>query len=244
MAAKNSSKKATLPRTRSLKASRNTEQQDRLTPSVTESSSDMSKSQKRFSLPRLSKKTLGILAGLTILALVLFLLRSWFVVAVVNGQPITRFEFQREIEQQSGRQVLDGLITRTLIAQEARKQNITVSSEEIDAAIKDIEKTLSESGQSLDSALAMRGLSRDQFIQQIRIQKEVEKLLEKQTSVSAEEVDAYIKTNASSLPSGISGEELNRQVTEQLKQEKLSQEFPSFLQGLQQNANIIQVVSF
>src|SRR5690348_15986934 len=73
--------------------------------------------------------------ALVILAAILFLLRSWFIVAIVNGQPITRASFTRELEKKDGRDVLNSLVTKTLIFQEAAKNNVTISDSDVNAQL-------------------------------------------------------------------------------------------------------------
>jgi len=69
------------------------------------------------------------LIGLLVVVLVVaaFLLKGLFIAALVNGQPISRFTVISELEKQSGKQALTSLVNQTLIFQEAKKKNITVS---------------------------------------------------------------------------------------------------------------------
>src|SRR5579872_4498934 len=62
-----------------------------------------------------------------ILAILGYIFRSWFFVATVNGQLITRMELDRQLEQQDGKQVLDSLVTQKLVMQEADAKHITIS---------------------------------------------------------------------------------------------------------------------
>src|SRR3990167_4525540 len=129
------------------------------------------------------KKVKRNMRGLLILALVvmivalLYLGKSLFIVAMVNNQPISRLAVIRELESQSGKKALESIVTKTIILQEAKKQNIVILDGVIDDEIKAIDKNLKAQGQKLDDALAMQGLTKAQLRDQIRLQKILEKML-------------------------------------------------------------------
>ena len=50
--------------------------------------------------------------------------RSEFIVATVNGKPITRFELVKELEKQGATQALDSIIIQKLIAEKSKKKKI------------------------------------------------------------------------------------------------------------------------
>jgi hypothetical protein len=62
--------------------------------------------------------------------------------AVVNGSVISRFDVIKELENSSGQAALEGLVTKKLITQAAVKAGIKVSSNDIDADVKDIEEKI------------------------------------------------------------------------------------------------------
>src|SRR3989338_5032565 len=75
-----------------------------------------------------------------ILIITAFLLKGFFIAALVNGEPIARFSVIRELEKQSGRQALSALVNQTLILQEARRKNVQATEKEINDSVKQIEK--------------------------------------------------------------------------------------------------------
>lgn len=174
----------------------------------------------------------------------LYLLRSFFVAAIVNGQPISRVSVVNELEKQSGKQVLDTVVTKTLILQEAKKQNVTVSQEEINQETKKIEDNVKKQGQTLDQVLALQGMDRAALVEQIRIQKTVEKILGKDIKVTDKEVDAYIETNKEALGADPTSNESKASVKQQLTQQKLSEKFQTWLDGLKKKAKINYFVSY
>lgn len=182
-------------------------------------------------------KTTLVVTLLIILGL-LYYFKGLFVVAIVNGEPISRLSEIRELEKQNGKQVLESLVTKTLILQEAKKQNATISQTEIDQAIKKIEKDIEGQGQTLDQALTVRGMTRADLIEQIKIQKLIEKTLGKDIKVTDNEVDDYIAKNKITAPEGIKPEETKARVKEQLLQQKLSESFQTWIENLKKNAKI------
>lgn len=179
-----------------------------------------------------------------LLAIVLFLLRSWFVVAIVNGQPITRYSFNQQLESKDGKDVLNSMITQTLIFQEASKQHVSVSDAEVNSSLKNISDQLSKQGQTLDEALALRGMTKSDFVAQVKIQKIVEKLLGKNIIVTDADIQDYMDKNKDSLPTDVDEATLKQQIKDQLTQQKLSEKAQVWLQDLQKKAKIQYFVNF
>jgi hypothetical protein len=183
--------------------------------------------------------TAFLIIFIIILALGVYFFRSLFIAATVNGQPIWRLNLIRELEIQSGKETLNGLISKTLVLQEAKKQNVIVSKEEIDQEIKNLEENFSKQGQDLNQILIAQGLSKEGLVEQIRFQKIIEKILGKDINVTDQEVSDYIKQNENLLPKDSTAEELKSGVKRQLEQQKLSEKIQSWISSLQDSAKII-----
>lgn len=179
---------------------------------------------------------------IVLLALV-YIFKSAFVVAMVNGQPITRAQFNQELQAQAGKQVMDSLVTETLVEQEASRRHITVSQSEIDAQVKTIQAQLAQQGQTLNSALAARGMTQDEFMTQLKLQTLIQKMFVNQIKVTPQQVNDYISKNKDSLPTGESQTQLQAQVKQQLQQQQLSQEAQNLIQKLQNQAHITYFVN-
>lgn len=186
---------------------------------------------------RFKKRHIVILLGVLLLAGLLYYFRGYFVVATVNGQPISRVSLVRELEEQNGKQALTSLITKTLIEQEARKKNVTVSDSEVDTQIKEIETNLEKQGQKLNAALEAQGMSINTLRNQIRLQKLVEKLVGN-VAISDKEVNEYLEQNKESLPTDQKPEQLKPQIKEQLRQTKLNEKIQTWLSDIQTKAKI------
>jgi len=124
----------------------------------------------------INKKTLIALLVVFVLIAGGLLLKKELVVATVNGQPIFRLTLIREMEKNSGKQVLEGLIGKTLILQEAKKQNVSIGQEEINQEMAKIEENFKNQGHDLNQLLAFQGMTRTDLEEQIQLQKTAEKL--------------------------------------------------------------------
>ena len=117
--------------------------------------------RKRFFIPLI----------IVLLAVLAYVGMQQLVVATVNGVPVSRITLLKEMESQIGEQVLDSLITRQLILQEAKKQNIAVTDEEIDQEIEKLKEQFSASGQDFDELLKLQGMTMERVREEIRLQK-------------------------------------------------------------------------
>ncbi|MFH1833156.1 MAG: hypothetical protein ABH816_03235 [Candidatus Levyibacteriota bacterium] len=196
--------------------------------------------KKSFSLnPRFS-----ILIVILVLIGLIYCFRGIFVAAVVNGETISRLSIIQSLEKQSGKQAVESEITKLLILSQAQKKNITVSQSEIDTQILTIEKSLTDQGQTLDSALAFQGMTKQDLVEQIRIQKIIEKILGKDISVSDKEIDDYIANNNLTTPDGSSDDEFKAGIKQQLEQQKMGEKFQTWIAEVQKSAKIEYYINY
>lgn len=189
-------------------------------------------------LPKFTFNRKTILTAVTILIVVaiLYFLKGLFIAALVNGSPISRLSVVQELEKSNGSSVLDSLVTKELIRQEARKKGINVTRDEINSEISKIEGTIKAQGQTLDEALAAQGWTKKDLEDQIVTQKIVEKLLADKVLVTDQEVDDYVKANKSTEPRDT--------IKEQLRQQKLFEAYQAWIQGLMAQAKINYFVKY
>ena len=187
---------------------------------------------------RVSRRAIKILLFLVALGTALYFSKDLFVAAIVNGKPISRFAIVKSLEKTGGKQILDNLVIETLVAQEAKKNKIEVTDDEIIGEIAKIKQTLEEQGVSLDTALSERGLTLTELYKQITLQKQLEKILASRVNVTDEEIDNYIETNSKYYEDIEDKDELRAQVAEQLKQEKLGVEYQNWINDAKGKANI------
>lgn len=211
-----------------------------IAPSIIKSSEKKTFNLKNFKNPK-------IFVPLTIIALTLFvfLFKGLFVAALVNGEPIGRLSVIKDLEKRDGKQILSQLVAQTLILQEAKKdKNIDVTEQELNDAVKKIEDNISKQGQNLDQVLQSQGMSRNDFLTQVKIQKIVGKRFAKDIKVTSQEVDEYIEKNKDRIPKDMKEEEVKTSVKQQLEQQKLAGKFQPWLDSLQKNAKINYFVNY
>lgn len=187
---------------------------------------------------KVKKRNLVIGLSAIILIALLYYFRGQFIVATVNGTPISRLSLIQRMEKQSGKQVLDSLIVEILILQEAKKQNVNIGLDEINTEVKKIEDSLTGQGQNLDQLLSLQGVSREELSEQIKLQKTAEAIVKKDIKISDEEIENYLETNKESFPEGTESGQLREQAKNQLEQQKINQEIQSLVQDLREKANI------
>ncbi len=193
---------------------------------------------------RIHKSTLIIVIGILAVGALLYFGRGFIVAAVVNGQPISRMALVQEVEKQSGKQALSGLIRNILVEQEARKQNVLITEKQIDDQIKTVENNLSKQGQKIDQVLAMEGMTRADLRKVIRLDLLVTKMVEKNIKVSNKDVNDYIDKNREIMPKNQSESQLKKMVLERLKQQQLSQKAQEWLANLEKGAKVVKFVNY
>ena len=192
---------------------------------------------------RVRKSYFFTILGILVFVIVIYLLRNLIIAATVNGQPISRLSVISELEKQGGKQALDSLITKSLIIQEARKRNVEVSQQDIDGEMKKIQANLASQGQNLDQVLQLQGMTKQQLIDQIKLNKMIEKIV-KPAPVTDKEVDDYYNTNKESLPQNQDEAALKKTIKDRLQQQKLNDEAQKFLENLRKSAKINYYVNY
>lgn len=179
-----------------------------------------------------------LLAVLVVIALI-YLLRSFFVVALVNGEPITRLQVIDELETQGGKQITESLITESLIRQQAREKGIQATQDELNKEIASLEELYKQQGQELSQVLEMRGMTREDLVSQIELKIFLDKLVGT-AEVTDEEVQQFIDENNEAYGGTLTPEDVRAQLEEQKKSEKSQQ----FITDLQKNAKIQYFVNY
>jgi len=181
-----------------------------------------------------------VVIGVIIVALLslLYYFKSFFIVAIVNGQPIWRSTLNNQMAKQYGQQMLDTLITETLIEQQAKNKGIMIDDDKVASETAKIEESVASQGQTLDQILILQGMTRDDLKKQLRLNLMVEQLAGNDASASAEEVANYIKDNSATLPEDLTGNKLTEYVANLLASQKRSQIIQSWLVNLKQGAKI------
>ena len=189
-------------------------------------------------LPKIDKKTLVTVLVIAALAATGYYFRGQVFVATVNSRPITRWTLLRRLEQQAGAPALDGLITEALVYQEAARQGVKVTDEELAEEIAQLEISLNAQGQELDQLLEAQGVTRDEMREQVRLQTLVEKMVGQDVGATEEDISEYLTTNSEFLPEDTDPDELKETARVQIEQQKLSMAVQNWLGELHEGAKI------
>ena len=160
---------------------------------------------------------------------------SWPIAAIVGGKVITRFEVTQDLMKTYGKEEVENKITERLIRNELDRMNIKITDDEKNAKIEEIKKSLGE-GVNFEELLQGRGMSVDQFKDQLGLQMRVEKGLADKITVSEEEVSKYLVDNKSFITA--TGEAATLQAREAVRITKLQDEIGKWIDDLKAKASV------
>jgi hypothetical protein len=196
-----------------------------------------------YDIPEQTKRAKGpsirlISLGILIIALVLLFAtnRGFFLAAVVNGQPIFRWNLNTVLTKRYGQQTLEGMITEKLISAEAQKQTIVVTQQDIEAREKEILSSFGSS-MSVDDFLKMQGINKADFENQLKLQIEVQRILTKGLSITDLDLDTYIASNRATLVA-TDPAKLKDEARQAIIDAKVGEKIDAFLQDLRTKASI------
>lgn len=192
---------------------------------------------------KINKKIIIIFGVLILVMVLIYALRGFFVVATVDGSPISRLSIIQKLEKVSGKSLLDSMISEKLIQREASSKKIVISDDEVNAYIKTIEDQFAGQGNSLAEALSTQGMTMDDYKKQVILRKQVEKLLSNKINVTDEEVMQYIKDSGIEIPEG---QEvlLKEEIKKSLIEDRFSEEAQKFVNNLKLEAKINYFVNY
>lgn len=185
------------------------------------------------------KKTAIIIGVLTLILLfALALSKGYILVAIVNNKPLFRFQLDQTMMARYGKQTLEGMISESLIADEANRLNIVVSQEEIDKQEEEVLKSFGGKV-SLDELLKFQGTTKAEFDSQIKLQLVVNKIMEKDITVTDEEIAAYKETNKALM---VSSDEaaLTEEARKALAEQKINEKIQPWFTELKNKAKIFK----
>ncbi|HSP23495.1 MAG TPA: peptidylprolyl isomerase [Planococcus sp. (in: firmicutes)] len=146
------------------------------------------------------KKAIYIAIGV-IVASAIFLLMSFNQndkVASVNGKEISKDELYAQMLKTSGTETLDLMISNEIIRQEAEKEDISVTDEEVAAEIAVYEEQYG-GAEELESALAASGMTVEALKEEIQTYVKIEKLIGPGIKITEEQIQTYFDENKDSL---------------------------------------------
>ncbi len=181
---------------------------------------------------------------LMLLLVFIYFGRSILFAAIVNGKPILRLKLINELEKQAGQKVLDTLITKKLIEDEAKKRGVNVSDVDISNEIEKIKNALKEQGINLDDALAMQGMNYDSLNDNIKMQLIIERLISDNININDNEIKDYYEKNKSFYNESVKFDDIKDQIKDQIFQDKLPEEYQKLIERLRNEGSIIYFMNF
>lgn len=173
--------------------------------------------------------------------------RKTFFAASVNGQLVSRFSVIHDLEKQGGKKVLDTIILKTLINQEAKKRKLSVYQKELNEEMQKIEVNISSQGTTIEALLAQQGMTKSDLTEEIKLQLLVTKLVDNNIKVSQKEIDIYLESqkNQNTLDLGNATLGLDRVKAESvLRQQKLQAKIQAFVADLKAKAKINYFINY
>jgi parvulin-like peptidyl-prolyl isomerase len=161
------------------------------------------------------------------------------IVATVNGIPISRTAYLRNLEKLDKKLTVRQMANEALVFQEASKKGVSIDKSAIDTEIATIEAQIETQGQSIESALAAEGMTLSDLEDQIRIQLLVEKLANPNIDITQAQIDDFVKVNKSSYPTTYTKEQLETIAKDQLISEAKNTAINNWFTELQKTAKII-----
>lgn len=148
-----------------------------------------------------NNKSTVIVSAILVVAIAIIIGMTFFnkdVVASVDGEKITKDELYTVLAGQYGSGVVDSLITNKVIELEAKKQNVTVSEDEIQ---EELEAFIESFGgeEYFNSSLESSGISLSDFKYDIKIFLLTKKLMEPTIEITEDELKEYFETNKESF---------------------------------------------
>lgn len=171
-----------------------------------------------------------------IIGLAGYFFKDKYLAAIVNGKPVFKFELAKRMESVFGKETLENLIVERLIGEEVVKNGVVVTDEEINKEVEKVSGTLG-SGIKIEDALKFQGLTMEEFKKQLKMRLQVNKLLEKNITVSTEEVDKYIKDNGKTLVATAEAEK-KTEAERTIKEQKISDSIQKWISDLLAKAKI------
>ena len=139
-----------------------------------------------------------LLVIILVLATSLTACKSNDAVAKVNNEVITKDELYQILVEQNGQQVLDSLITKKVIEQEAKKQNIVVTDEDIEKELDELKNNYGGEAE-FNNALNYFGYNVEDLKKDISLNLKIKKLIEPTITITDDEILQYFEKNKDSF---------------------------------------------
>ena len=159
------------------------------------------------------------------------------VVATVNGETIRRSEYDKAVAENSGEEVLDGLVLERLVTSEAKKRNITVNDEDAARLLDEQKQQFNGNEQAYQAALTQAGLTEEDLIKQLRLREMLRRMVSDTVQVSDQEAEEMYRANADRY-AGQTAEQAKEQIKSGLQRQKENSAIGDLLDQVRADAKI------
>ena len=153
-------------------------------------------------------------------------------VATVNDVDITQGQLNEALMKQYGVEVLESLMTNEIIKQEAKAQKVEITEDEIDAEYQ-VYAEYYGGEEALLESLKTYNMTKDDILNDIKTYLLTVKLLQKEITLTNEEIQAYYEENKSSFTTDdgeqLAFEDVKEEVEAALLEERVEAEYDSWL---------------
>jgi len=190
----------------------------------------------KFSSANLRKIIIFFLTILVVLALLGYYFKDKFIVSIVNGKPIFRSQLNQRLISSFGGETLENMIVEKLIKAEIAKQGVQAKEEEVDSELNKIAESLGNQAK-IEDVLSSQGISMKDFRSQLQMRLEVNKIMEKEITISDSEVDQFVEDNGPIL---IATGEAERKVEAKarIREQKINEKVQQWVSDLLAQAKI------
>ncbi len=187
-----------------------------------------------------SKKQWALILTVIGFGILVYIVSKYLIVAWVDNQPITRIEYYNQLDKRYGKDLKEQMIVQTLLTNEARKKGINVTDQDLNNEIKKVEKDQG-GAEKLNQVLQLQGISQSEFSNLIKLQIIRQKLFSENINISDDEVNKYIEQNKTQFAEDQINDKLKAQIKDELKQQKISQNFNTWVQSNLQGPRVKRV---
>ncbi|MBN1617999.1 SurA N-terminal domain-containing protein [Candidatus Dojkabacteria bacterium] len=161
--------------------------------------------------------------------------------AIVNGEKISQKDFYNKLQDIYGEGISEAMIEEVLIYQEAEKRNISISDDDLDKRIRDLQQAAGGKDK-FDEMLKQNADTEDEFREKTRLSMTIEKIIG-DIEVTDDDKQQYYETYKGTLftPEGetLAYEDVEDSIEVWLKEEKFDQEYQKWIADVKKNSVIV-----
>ena len=168
--------------------------------------------------------------------------RGSFLAGTVNSSPISRWELNQKMAEKYGKQTFDEIVNEKLLVSELKKNNITVSDQEV---TDEMGKIIKEYGgeEAFKAALTQYGLTQTKAKDSIKQSLSLKKIIEKnyQINITDDQVKKYFDDNKT-LFEGKKFEDVTTNIKDTLYQQAVYTKTQEWFTGIRKEAKIVPFI--